>query len=397
MRITRRVFLEESVIKGGSFLCLAGMLGNGRVIKADVGKEVGFEVIQGRYIPNALYFSDRKPVVSIVKINEKWSAAKGVDYAVTEAIDLIGGVKKAAQGKERILLKPNLVSPNQSDTTKSQVIESLALLMKKAGKDVCIGEASAAGVQNIDATLQGGVCKTSSFETLRAIQDSLFTTLGYADLSKRIAVPLVNLHIGKMVKMAIPDNFFFKELYLHEALYNADLVCSVPMMKTHSLANVTLALKNVGIGGFPGLVYGTVRSDVHKKASEFEPTGTSSTTVDMVKANKIGLNVIDGSMAMQGNGPSTRSGGEVFPMNVIIASTNALVADMVAASVMGYDINEIDTFKWAWKAGMKPLNLEGIDIAGEKIEAVKRSFKRPNVVPYTSIKDWYGPPCKSGA
>jgi hypothetical protein len=84
----------------------------------------------------------------------------------------------------------------------------------------------------------------------------------------------------------------------------------------------------------------------------------------------------------------------VFPLNLIIAITNALAADMVAASVMGYDSNEIDTFKWAWKAGMKPSTFSKIDIVGEIIEAVRKPFKRPLVVPHTMIKDWYGPPCK---
>ena len=54
---------------------------------------------------------------------------------------------------------------------------------------------------------------------------------------------------------------------------------------------------------------------------------------------------------------------------------------------------EIDTFKWAWKAGMKPSSLNDIQIVGEKIENVQQQFKRPRVVPYTMISDWYGPPC----
>lgn len=68
---------------------------------------------------------------------------------------------------------------------------------------------------------------------------------------------------------------------------------------------------------------------------------------------------------------------------------------MVAVSVMGCDPNEIDAFKWAWKAGMKPLNLDNIEAVGKKIEEVRKPFKRPAVFPYTMISDWYGPPCKS--
>jgi len=392
MNISRREF----IIKGGSTICLASMLGCSKIWKAPIVNEKEFEIFPAEYVPNELYFTDQKPIVSIVRINPKWSKAKGIDYAVAKAIDLIGGINEVTKGKERILLKPNLVSYALTDTTKSEVIGSLALLMKKAGKEVCIGEACAASVQNIDSNIRGYVCRTKNYEILQAMQDDVFNKLGYADLSKRINVPLVNLHVGKMAKMHIPDNFVFKNIYIHEDLYNADLICSVPMMKTHGLANVTLALKNVGIGGYPGLVYGTVRSLVHTKATEVEPTGTSTAIVDMVKANKIGLNVIDASTAMQGQGPSKIGGGKLVNMNLIIASTNALAADMIAANVMGFDTDEIDTFLWAWKAGMKPSNIDDIEIVGKRLGDVRRQFEKPRVIPYTDI-DWYGPPCEKAA
>ena len=79
------------------------------------------------------------PVVSIVKIKRSNIAA-----AVEAAIDLLGGIESVTQGKERIMLKPNLVSNDSRATTKPQVVRALAELMKGAGKDVSIGEGSAA-------------------------------------------------------------------------------------------------------------------------------------------------------------------------------------------------------------------------------------------------------------
>jgi len=112
-----------------------------------------------------------------------------------------------------------------------------------------------------------------------------------------------------------------------------------------------------------------------------------------VKANKLGLSVIDATTAMQGQGPTISQGGRLVDMNLIIASKNALAADMVAANIMGFEPDEIDTFKWAWKAGMIPSSLNDIQIVGEKIEKVRKQFKRPRVIPYTMISDWYGPSC----
>ena len=80
-----------------------------------------------------------KPVVSIVKIKNG-----NIGMAVEEAIDLLGGIRNVTRNKEKIMLKPNLVAPVPEATTKQEVIKTLAQLMKKAGKDVLIGEGTAA-------------------------------------------------------------------------------------------------------------------------------------------------------------------------------------------------------------------------------------------------------------
>jgi uncharacterized protein (DUF362 family) len=389
MTISRRKFLAKSA----EFICLSSMLGLSRSLQAMENNTDEYGIFPINYQPNPILFSKQSPIVSIAKVNSKWSESKGIEHAVAKAIDLIGGIQEVAKGKNRILLKPNLVNPNSSDTTKPEVVEALAELMKKAGKEVSVGEAGAASFRNINASIRGDVCRTKNADTLLGIQDDIFKATGYDELSKRVGIPLVNLHVGDMAKMNISDNFVFKSIYYHKAIADADLICSVPMMKTHGLATVSLALKNIGIGTFPGMMYGTVRSKVHQKGLELEPTGTSAVVVDMVKTNKLGLSVIDATTAMEGQGPSVRGGGNLVDMNLIIASTNALAADMVAVGIMGFEPNEIDTFNWAWKAGFNPSTPNNIQIVGEKIEAVRRKFKRPQVIPYSFIADWYGPPC----
>src|SRR5512141_1512561 len=76
--------------------------------------------------PIAVTPAPERPVVSIVKIKDN-----DIGAAVEEAIQLLGGIETVASGKERIMLKPNLVSNNPGITTKLEVIRSLAALMKK--------------------------------------------------------------------------------------------------------------------------------------------------------------------------------------------------------------------------------------------------------------------------
>jgi uncharacterized protein (DUF362 family) len=226
----------------------------------------GIEADAKDYLPNPLLFSVEKPAVAITQVPPRRSKREGIDFAVREAIDLLGGMAEVARNKDRVLIKPNLVSPTVSDTTAPEVVEALVRLMTEAGKDVSIGEGAAASSPNIRRLWKGFVCRTKDAETLNGIQDEVFDELGFRDLSERMKVRLVNLHVGDMVRYTIPDNSVFKDIFLHSALHEADLVCSVPMMKTHGLAGVTLGMKNF-IGAYPGQVYGTVRSRVHQVAS----------------------------------------------------------------------------------------------------------------------------------
>ena len=321
-----------------------------------------------------------RPVVSIVRIeNEK------TGYAVEKAIDLLGGIGDITKGKGRILLKPNLVIPSPDYTTKPEVIKALAQMMKRAGKEVSIGEGSACAA---GFNLEGKeVYRTKKREILDPMQQFVFDSLGYSELSKSLKIPLVNLHSGEMVEVSVPNSYVFDKVTIHKSLADTDLLCSVPMMKTHVLATVTLGMKNL-IGVYPGTVYYSARSWLHDHAEDTGSVGIAGEIVDMVRANKLGLVVIDGSMALEGDGPST--GGTLVKMDVIIAGTNPLATDMVAASIMGFDPKEIPTFTWAQKRGMQPSTLEEIEIRGEKPENVKRNFVKPNVIAWKTIRNTWG-------
>ena len=328
---------------------------------------------------------ETKEIVSVVKIRKD-----NVEYAVRQALDLLGGITAITIGKERIMLKPNLVNPEPQNATNIEVVRALALLMKEAGKDVLIGEGSAIAGPNSRPGC-GSACRTRDKKSLDTLQQMVFDRLGYSELEKRIKALLVNLHTGEMVKVRIPQGFVFEDISLHHSLTDIDMLCSVPMMKTHGLAGVTLGIKNL-MGLYPGQVYGTVRSAVHSEAAKVEDSGTASAIVDMLRANKIGLVVIDASVAMQGQGPLVCLGGRLVKMDLIIAGTNPLATDMVAASIMGFHPREISTFAWAWKAGMTPISLNEIEIRGVEISAVQQNFIRPNIFPWHAASE-YGPPC----
>jgi uncharacterized protein (DUF362 family) len=346
-------------------------------------KDVALGAVAGSIGLNAIGcdYIGEKPVVSVARIqNDK------IDVAVEKAIDLLGGMGSITRGKEKIMLKPNLVNAQTTDTTNPEVVKALATLMKKAGKEVLIGEGSAADPHfNVK---DGVACRTKKPEILDPMQQFVFDELGYTELGKALDVPLVNLHSGEIAEVDVPGAFAFPRMALHRSLTEIDLLCSVPMMKTHGLASVTLGMKNL-VGVFPGVAYYSVRWGMHETASVIDSSGTSAAIVDMVRANRLGLVVIDGSMAMEGQGPTVGYGGKLVKMDVIVAGTNPLATDMVGAYLMGFEPHEVSTFTWAHKAGMKPTTLEDIEIRAEE-PIVSKPFARPQINTWASIRDTFG-------
>ena len=320
-----------------------------------------------------------KAIVSIVRITNG-----DIPRAIEEAIELLGGIKAVTRGKHRIMLKPNLTGPVTAYTTKPIVVKTLAQLMQKAGKEVMIGEGSAAAPPfNV---INNEIFRTNKKETLEKMQQSVFDTLGYTEMARSIGIPLINLHCGEIVEVPLKNGLAAKSVRIHKLLTEIDMLCSVPMMKTHVLATVTLAMKNL-IGLYPGTEYYAARAWLHDRAAEAGSKGVAFEVIDMNNAVKTGLSVIDASSAMQGNGPSD---GTLVPMGLIVAGTSPLATDMVGAMLMGFDLNEIPAIVLAHETGMLPKTLNEIEIRGLQIDQCKRRFVKPNIVKWTDINKFWG-------
>jgi uncharacterized protein (DUF362 family) len=321
----------------------------------------------------------KKDIVSIVRVKDG-----NIPKAVEEAIDLLGGVNNVMGGKNSILLKPNLVAPNVECTTNIEVVKTVATLLKKSGKEVMIGEASAAA-ESFNS-FGDETFRTKKKEILDKMQQYVFDTLGYTEMAGSLNIPLINLHSGDIVEVPLSGGFAAQSVKIHKKLTEVDLVCSIPMMKTHVMATVTLAMKNL-IGLYPGTEYYSVRSWLHDRAAERGSEGIGYEIIDMNRAVATGLSIIDATTAMEGNGPT---GGNLVDMGLIVAGTCPLATDMVGATLMGFKVNEIPAFRLAHKTGMEPGNLDDIEIRGLAIEQASRKFVKPEIVKWTNINKFYG-------
>lgn len=356
-RISRRKFIQSTTV-------------------AVIGSSIfGLNHIYG----NNIYVKSKKDIVSIVRVKKG-----NIQKAVEEAIDLLGGIETVTKGKNSILLKPNLVGPSKKYTTKLKVIKTIAQLLQKTGKDVIIGEGSAAaGSFNV---IGNDTFRTKKKEILDGMQQYVFDTLGYTKMAKSLNIPLINLHSDEIIEIPLKNGFVAESLKIHKILSDVDLVCSVPMMKTHVLATVTLAMKNL-IGLYPGTEYYSVRSWLHDRAAERGSTGVAYEILDMNQAVKTGLSIIDATTAMEGDGPTD---GTLVNMGLIIAGTCPLATDMVGATLMGFEVNEIPFLNLAHEIGMNPNNLSDIEIRGLSIEQSRRQFVKPKISKWTEINKYWG-------
>ena len=333
----------------------------------------GMNIIEG-CSQNSQNQIQKNDIVSIVRVKDG-----NVAMAVSEAIDLLGGVSHVTSGQSRILLKPNLVAPDRNYTTNPDVVRSVAKLMQEAGKQVMIGEGSAAA-ESFNF-FGGQQFITKKKDILDGMQQSVFDTLGYTEMARSLNIPLINLHTGEIVEKLLTGGLVASSVRMHKILSEVDLVCSIPIMKTHVLATVTLAMKNL-IGLYPGTEYYAMRSWLHDRALEKGSVGVAYEIIDINRAVKTGLSIIDATVAMEGNGPTA---GSRVDMGLIIAGTSPLATDMVGASVMGFEINEIPTFRVAHQLKMVPYELADIEVRGLSINETKRRFVRPDIVKWADF------------
>jgi len=237
-----------------------------------------------------------------------------------------------------ILVKPNYINaqhPYTGITTDSRVIEGVVKFLKENGKnDIVIGEGS--GFAN----------------TLQA-----FKVAGLDEVSKKWNVKLVDLNKDDFVKVYPPNPFSLKKVKVAKTAVKS-IIISVPKLKLHRITTVTLGLKNM---------MGALASKGRMHNGHL-----SENIADLASVLKPSLTVIDGIIAGEGHETS----GNPVKMNLVIAGTDPVAVDAVGAAVMGVSPTEVKHLVLAQKKGLGTCNLEKIEVIGEKIENVKRNFRR---------------------
>jgi hypothetical protein len=146
-----------------------------------------------------------------------------------------------------------------------------------------------------------------------------------------------------------------------ELVTQADVIVSVPKMKTHDQTEITCSLKKL-----KGLVTDKQKRRMHRD-------GVFKGVVDITMLLKPRLAVVDAILCQEGLGPIF---GRPVEMNLIIAGKDLVAVDSICGQIMGYEPEEVLITKFAAERGLGVMENHMIEIAGEPLHNVKRRFMR---------------------
>ncbi len=264
--------------------------------------------------------------------------------AVKRSVDLVGGIEAFVKPGMRVLLKPNLLSarlPEDAVDTHPEVVRALVRLVKNAGAVPFIGDSPGGYGKNIE---------------------EIFEKSGMERVAREEGVELEAFTMSKFVD-GIP---------VARQIFDSDRVISIPKFKTHSITVLTAAVKNMF-----GSVVGLYKAECHSRSPREEDF--SRIVAKVYSIAKPHLTVVDGIVAMEGDGPSS---GVIRKMSLIMAGVDAVAIDSCLAKIVGLAPLDILVTKEAYLAKLGEADLSKIEVLGHGLDTfTAKDFKLPQTTP----------------
>ncbi len=272
-----------------------------------------------------------------------------VEQKIRQTIDLLGGMEQFIRRGSKVLLKPNLLMakpPEAGITTHPEVVRAVIRLLKELDCQICVGDSPSVWGKYIENV------------------DEVYSVSGIRQVCIEEGVDLVSFEKRRMRQ----------DFPLASVLDECDHLISIPKFKTHELMLLTGAVKNLF-----GLVSGTFKTELHKRY--FEPEEFAKTLVDIYQQTRPSLTIVDGILAMEGDGPATS--GKLRTLGLLLAGSDAIAIDSVMADIMGLKPEDCFTTREAYRRGLGQADLSIIEIAGENYQDLKI---KPFLLPASSKK-----------
>jgi uncharacterized protein (DUF362 family) len=218
----------------------------------------------------------------------------------------------------------------------------------------------------IEALLQLGAkeVKVGEGPGHRRDTDGLLIGSGLLPYLKDTRSPFIDLNLDDTKRVPLLSRFMgIDGLYFPESALRADLLISMPKMKTHHWAGMTLSMKNL-FGIVPGAHYGWPKNFLHWH-------GIHESIVDINSTVRSHFAIVDGIVGMEGNGPIQ---GKQKPCGLVIFGEDPVAVDSTCARVAGLIPERIDYLRAAGEF-LGNLDESRIEQIGESISQVRSPFE----------------------
>ena len=230
-----------------------------------------------------------------------------------------------------VLVKPNFVTASSSEKgviTDVRIVRATVRCLKNRGHDVMVGE--------------GGFGRNSSTK--------IFQKYGMDGWG----VKTVNLNRDERIRMDV-NGRVLKKIEIAKSAVGRGIL-SLPKMKVHTLAGVTLGVKNLmGLLPKPAIY---MHRRIHEKL------------VDLLSVIKPEFTIVDGVIAGERD--------EMFPkpvkLGVVVAGEDVISVDAVSSYIMGFDPLKIPYIRMAHEIGIGNGDISSIEVIGENPELFRRKF-----------------------
>ena len=267
------------------------------------------------------------------------------DYgAVDEAIGKVFEEFRGRWEGKKVLVKPNMLNdhtPERGTTTHPNVVRAVTGRLLNAGAQVTVGD-------NPGAVGRGANERCARNSGIEEAALGCYRNISQDGVATRV------------------NSRFTEQLVVSKAVLEADAIISLPKFKTHSLTQITGAIKN----SF-GMLVGGEKGRMHAVAGGYH--NFAEVLVDIYQIRPPDLVIMDGVVGMEGNGPSS---GDVREIGKIIASDDGVAVDAVMTTMMGKKPSQIPLLRIAGQRGVGETDVTRMEIVGN-LEVVK-GFKMPS-------------------
>jgi uncharacterized protein (DUF362 family) len=251
---------------------------------------------------------------------------------------------------KRVVLKPNLVEYHRDRVINTNPLVVAAVI------EFCRRE----GAAQVIVAEGPGHCRNV---------EHLVQASGLGDVLKHYQVPFADLNHDEPVKTVNLGRLTGLEyLYLSRTVATAEVLISLPKLKTHHWAGATLSLKNL-FGTLPGICYGWPKNELHWR-------GIDNSIVDIALTRPPDLAIVDGIVGMEGDGPLN---GTPRALGALVMGADPVAVDATCCRLMRLQPERISYLSMGQRKKLGRQTEAAVEQLGERIDALAQPFE---IVPH---------------